>query len=258
MVNSYDGSMKHNQSVKIPLLKVLMSAGLGSRRHLAQLIMENKVVVDGRIAQNLSHPVDPAVNTISIDGKKVQVKPIHKIVIMLNKPPGTLSTTCDDKGRKTVIDILPQSYQGKGLYPVGRLDMDSIGLLLITNDGDLTYRLTHPKFEHEKEYLVTIKDPLLPEEKSKLEKGVEIEGEVTCPAKIKEMSVVSYPRYSIIIHEGRKNQIRRMFESVGHPVLALQRIRIGGLNLGSLASGSIKELNEKDIRRLLQKNADSI
>jgi len=170
---------------------------------------------------------------------------------VLNKPSGIMSTTSDERGRRTVIDILPEKYRHLRLYPVGRLDKDSTGLLLLTNDGELTNRLTHPRFEQEKEYLVSISDKLKTEEERKLEQGIELEDGLTHPAAIKEVDLPPF-NYSITIHEGRKRQVRRMFESLGHPVLALKRIRLGSLNLGKLKEGEIRELSAKEVKTLLK------
>jgi 23S rRNA pseudouridine2605 synthase len=148
--------------------------------------------------------------------------------------------------------MLPERYRSLGLYPAGRLDYDSTGLLILTNDGNLTYRLTHPRFEHEKEYLVTVSGKLSEEDKNKLEKGVLLEDGMTYPAAIREAHDASYT-YSITIHEGRHRQVKRMFLSVGHEVKALKRIRIGRLELGELEEGQIKKLSQAEIGKLLRR-----
>ena len=135
---------------------------------------------------------------------------------MLNKPEGLLCTTSDERGRRTILDILPEKYRRLRLYPVGRLDLDSTGLLILTNDGALTYQLTHPKFEHEKEYLVQIEGTLQPREKQNLEHGVKLEDGITAPAIIKEVRSTPPYNYSLTIHEGKKRQIRRMFAHLGY------------------------------------------
>jgi 23S rRNA pseudouridine2605 synthase len=171
---------------------------------------------------------------------------------MINKPLNVLSTTRDDRGRKTVIDMLPERYRSQGLYPAGRLDYDSTGLLILTNDGNLTYRLTHPRFEHEKEYLVTIKGKLTPAQREQFEKGMMLEDGMTYPAAVKEVIDAAYA-YSITIHEGRHRQVKRMFASIGHEVTSLKRIRIGRLELGSLEEGEIKKLTQAEIGKLLRR-----
>ena len=233
-----------------PLLKLLVEAGLGSRRKLADTIRQDRVQVNGEVIQDFSHPVDVKADTVSVDGKLVSLKSEPTVYLMLNKPAGVLSTTKDTRGRKTVLDILPKKYRGLRLYPVGRLDKDSTGLLLLTNDGELTYQLTHPKFEHEKEYLVSIKDKLQSSEKGEMEKGLQLDDGMTYAARIREVKKFPFI-YSITIHEGRKRQVRRMFEKLGHRVLTLKRVGVGGLSLGKLKEGQMRELTTQEVRRLL-------
>ena len=235
-----------------PLLKVLTEAGIGSRRRLADAIKQGKVEINGEIAEDFRHPVDVEKDRIFINGQEIDIKPDEIICLMLNKPENTVSTVSDEKGRRTVMDILPQKYRNLRLFPVGRLDKDTTGLLLLTNDGNLTYRLTHPRFEHEKEYLVYIKGRLKPEEMRKLEKGIRLEDGVTSPAKIKEVTSDPF-NYSITIHEGKKRQVRRMFERLGRPVLALKRVRIGNLILGDLKEGETRRLRAQEIANLVDR-----
>lgn len=234
-----------------PLLKALAEAGIGSRRWLADAIKQGRVKVNGEIAEDFRQPVNVEVDRISISGQPIDLKPKQLMYLILNKPKGIMSTTSDERGRRTVIDILPEKYRLLRLYPVGRLDKDSTGLLLLTNDGELTNRLTHPRFEHEKEYLVSISGKLNTGEKRKLEQGVEIEDRLTYPAIVKEIKAPPF-NYSITIHEGRKRQVRRMFDSLGHPVLELKRVRLGSLNLGKLKEGETRELSVKEIKALLK------
>ena len=149
------------------------------------------------------------------------------------------------------MDILPEKYRRLRVYPAGRLDKNSTGLLLLTNDGELTYQLTHPRFQHEKEYLVQLDRRLEPGGKRKLEQGLELEDGMTHPAPVREVKGLSAFNYSITIHEGRKRQVRRMFDRLGHRVLALKRIRIGNLSLGDLLEGKTSELSKKEIQSLL-------
>jgi 23S rRNA pseudouridine2605 synthase len=236
----------------LPLLKYLVEAGLGARRAVVAAIKQGRVTVNGKVATGYTMPVFPGLDAITCDGKPVKFKPNEMLVFMLNKPVDVLSTTRDAHGRKTVIDLLPERYRSAGLYPAGRLDYDSTGLLILTNDGNLTYRLTHPRFEHEKEYLITINGKLTDEQKTTLEKGVMLEDGMTYPAAIKEARDAAYT-YSITIHEGRHRQVKRMFLSIGHEVKALKRIRIGKLELGDLQEGSIKKLSQTEIARLLRR-----
>ncbi len=236
---------------KKPLIKALTEAGLGSRRRMAEAIKQRKVKVNDAVAESFNHPVDIEKDRILFNGQAVNIKPDTTICLMLNKPVDFVSTVNDEKGRRTVLDALPVKYRRHRLYPVGRLDIDTTGLLLLTNDGDLTYRLTHPKFEFEKEYLVAVKGRLNNEEKQQLQRGVLLEDGMTHPAKVREISQPPY-NYSVIIHEGRKRQVRRMFEHLKHDVLALKRIRIGNLSLGTLKEGEVRLLSSKEIVTLLK------
>jgi 23S rRNA pseudouridine2605 synthase len=235
-----------------PLLKALTEAGIGSRRRMAEAIKQGTVSVNGVTAESFNHPVNVAKDRVSVNGRVVNLKPDDTICLMLNKPGDIVSTASDEKGRRTVLDILPPRYRKLRLYPVGRLDKDTTGLLLLTNDGDLTYQLTHPRFEHEKEYLVHVKGSLNRNEITQLERGVLLEDGMTHPASVKTDSSTPPFNYSITIHEGRKRQVRRMFEKIKHPVLALKRVRIGGLSLGELKEGEVRRLSAPEIESLLE------
>jgi len=234
----------------IPLLKALTDAGIGSRRRMANAIKNGRVKVNGESVENFRHPVNPETDRVSVYGKLVDLKPKRTVYLMVNKPAGIITTSSDERGRQNILDILPEKYRRLRLYPVGRLDKDSTGLLLMTNDGDLTYQLTHPKFEHEKEYLIQIAGVLKPDDKRKLEKGIELEDGMTYPIVVKEIKSPPF-NYSIITHEGRKRQVRRMLASLGYQVLALKRIRMGSLSLGNLREGAARELTDPEIRVLL-------
>lgn len=235
------------------LLKALTAANTGSRRQLADAIRQHRVAVNGVVAEDFRQPVNREADLITIDGQPVVFTPAETVCLMLHKPRGVLSTTGDSRGNRTVIDLVPEKYHHLRLYPVGRLDKDSTGLLLLTNDGDLTYRLTHPRFEHEKEYLLYIEGNLSPADKDRLKQGVKLEDGWTHPAFIREVKVAPPFNYSIVIHEGKKRQIRRMLAHLGHTVLALKRMRMGNLVLGNLKEGTIRELNKQDIAKLLSK-----
>ena len=235
-----------------PLLKALTAAGIGSRRRMADAIKYERVTVNGQITTDFRHPVDTQKDRIALDGRKLDLKPERTMTLMLHKPAGYISTLSDERGREKVTDILPESYRRLRLYPVGRLDKDSTGLLLLTNDGDLAYRLTHPRYEHEKEYLVQVEGKLKSEEKRRLEQGVELDDGKTSPAKVREITAEPF-NYSLTIHEGRKRQVRRMFAHLGYRVLALKRVRFGSLNLGTLPEGKTRELGAREIRSLLSR-----
>lgn len=232
-----------------PIIKLLTGSGIGSRRQIAAIIKRGGIAVNGEIVQSFNQPVDPVEDAITIDGKRISARAEPITWLMLNKPKGIISSTGDTRGERTVINLLPEKYRHIRLYPVGRLDKDSTGLVLLTNDGDLTLRLTHPRFEQEKEYLVRIEQNLKPEETTKLQKGIPLDDGQTSPAKVK---AVKHPpcSYSVTIHEGKKRQIRRMFASLGYRVLELKRIRLGSLRLGALREGEIRELTAREIQLL--------
>jgi len=232
-----------------PIIKLLTGAGIGSRRQIAAVIKRGGIAVNGDIVQSFNQPVDPVKDVITIDGKHISAAAEPIVCLILNKPKGIISSTSDKRGQKTVIDFLPEKYRHIRLYPVGRLDKDSTGLILLTNDGDLTLRLTHPRFEQEKEYLVRIEQDLKPEERMKLEKGIQLDDGKTSPAEVKAWK---YPpsSYSVTIHEGKKRQIRRMFAALGYRVLELKRIRFGSLRLGTLPEGEIRELTRREVQLL--------
>ena len=232
------------------LLKALVEAGAGSRRRVADAIMHGLVRVNGVVVSGLRYAVDAAKDRVEVDGRVVGIKPQKHVYLMLNKPAGVLSTVRDERGRRTVIDILPEKYRDIGLHPAGRLDKDSTGLLLMTNDGEFTYRLTHPKFEKEKEYLLQIGGVLKSHEIIVLEKGVELEDGMTHGAAVKSIKSSPPFNYSITLHEGRKRQVRRMFAALGYRVVALKRVREGSLVLGDLVEGKVRELAAAEVGRL--------
>ena len=235
----------------IPLIKALTEAGMGSRRRLADAIRQGRVKINGKVAEDFRHPVNVEKDKVLVNGRLADLKSRKAVYLMLNKPRGILSTTSDERGRRTVMDILPEIYRRLRLYPVGRLDKNSTGLLLLTNDGGFTYQLTHPKFGHEKVYLVLLDKRLHPGGRQKLEQGIELEDGMTYPAIVREVEALPSFSYSITIHEGRKRQVRRMFESLGYRVMALKRIRIGSLSLGDLKEGEMRELRVKEAQSLL-------
>ncbi len=232
------------------LLGVLIEAGISSRRKLAAAILEGRVTVNGQKATNLRQPLERENALITIDGQLVKLTAEKHIYLMLNKPADLLSTVKDEMGRLTVLDIIPQKYRRSRLYPVGRLDRDTTGLLLLTNDGELTNRLTHPGFESEKEYYFQIEGNLTPGEKRRLETGIRLEDGQTAPAKVREIKTEPPFNYSITIHEGRNRQVRRMLHALGHDTLALKRVRVSNLKLGTLKEGQVRELRGEEVRQL--------
>ena len=232
----------------LPIIKVLTSAGTGSRRKMTDAIKTGRVAVNGKMVESFIHPVNPESDRVTINGKNVLARTKGMTYLMLNKPKGIVSSTRDEMNRTTVLDILPGKYRELRLYPVGRLDKDSTGLILLTNDGELTNRLTHPRFEQEKEYLLQIEERLKPGDRNILERGMELEEGMTHAARVKPVNIPPY-NYAIIIHEGKKRQIRRMFINLGYRVLELKRIRIGSLRLGTLPEGQIRELTPAELKK---------
>lgn len=231
------------------LLKSLAGAGIGSRRQMAEAIKQGRVAVNGQIASDFRLPIEPD-DLVTLNGRPVNLKQSKKpVYLMLNKPMGTLTTTRDELGRGTVMALLPPKYRNLGLYPAGRLDKDSTGLLLLTNDGNLTYRLTHPKFEHEKEYLVRLDKRLATPDAGKLKRGIELDDGRTRPAAVRPSAEPL--SYRVTVHEGKKRQLRRMFANLGYRVETLQRIRIGSLLLGNLKEGESRDLTPAEVTKLL-------
>ncbi|MEN8614369.1 pseudouridine synthase [Dehalogenimonas sp. THU2] len=230
------------------LLKTLRDAGLGSRRDLAAAIKTGRVKVNDVVAESFALPLAPA-DVIVFDDKVIEIARQHKVYLLLYKPAGVISTTEDTHGRRTVLDLIPADYGRYKLFPVGRLDEDTTGLVLLTNDGDLANRLTHPRFEVEKEYLVAIDGGLSTSQVEQLEKGIELDDGMSAAAKVNPVLKKPY-NYRIIIHEGRKRIVRRLFAAVGHQVRALKRIRIGPLDLGTLREGDYRRLSPSEIRSL--------
>lgn len=235
----------------VPLLKHLTTTGLGSRRKLADIITQGRVRVNGLVVDDFKYPVQPFQDHITVDRNEIVTGQHPPLYLMLNKPAGIITTTHDEKNRTNILEVIPKKYRDRRLYPVGRLDRDSTGLLLITNDGNLTYNLTHPRYEHEKEYLVAINGTLTPEDKQKLENGLDLSDGRTSPSSIRSVRKKHPYNYSITIHEGKNRQVRRMFAQLGYEVRELKRIRIGNLHIGRLKEGETRELTEDELTSLL-------
>ena len=224
------------------LQKVLASAGQGSRRTCEDMIIEGRVTIDGVVA-TVGDKVDPATARIEIDGALVPVAPglVH---YLLNKPPGVVTTASDPEGRTTVLELVPDFPR---VFPVGRLDLMTEGLLILTNDGAFAHDLMHPSKGVEKEYLAQVRGDPTPASVRSLREGVELDDGLTAPAKV---SRVTDGVLRITIHEGRNRQIRRMCESIGHPVERLVRTRIGGVGDATLKPGQWRNLTVKEVARL--------
>jgi 23S rRNA pseudouridine2605 synthase len=231
------------------LQKFLAEAGVGSRRKSEDLIRSGRVTVDGRPAL-LGTSVDPEAQMVAVDGRVVTRE--KKEYWVLNKPRGVLTAVTDPRGRPTVVDGVPAHAR---VFPVGRLDLDSTGVLLLTNDGELTASLLHPRYHVDKEYVVTVLGMVTPATIATLRKGMVLEDGPTSPA---EVQVVSSGRYEgrvatmlrVTIHEGRKRQIRRMLDAVGHRVVTLHRSRFGILTDSGLAPGEVRPLSNEEVEEL--------
>ncbi|HOA54980.1 MAG: pseudouridine synthase [Acetivibrionales bacterium] len=246
--------MKGKRTV-IRLQKYLADAGVSSRRKCEELISQGRVQVNGRIVTEPGTKVE-GTEEIRVDGKKVEPAK-RKIYILLNKPVGYISSVRDQFSRKTVIDLV--SGIKERIYPVGRLDYDTSGLIILTNDGEFANMLMHPRHEAEKVYRAEVEGMLGADDINRLEKGIDIGGYVTAPAsvrvidKTKKRSVVE-----ISIHEGKNRQVRRMFESIGHPVLKLKRTAIGGITVGTLEEGKWRYLTKTEVEDLKLKYSSNL
>lgn len=230
------------------LQKYLAHAGVASRRQCEEMILAGRVKVNGKVVKELGTKVTPGKDRVLVDGKPIQRRE-QKVYMMINKPRGYVSTVKDDKERKTVLELIPDVKER--VYPVGRLDYDSEGLLLLTNDGELTYALTHPKHQVPKTYRVRVKG--IPDEQKldKLANGIELEDGITAPATVSLNHVLNgNALLEITIHEGKNRQVRRMCEAIGHPALRLVRIRIGPLELRKLPSGEVRTLSFTEINAI--------
>jgi len=232
----------------IRLNKLLAQRGVASRREADRLIEAGSVAVNGRVVQELGTKVDEVRDRIAVEGRKI--KPGRDLVYMaLHKPPGYLVTLRDPLGRPTVKTLVPKLPEG--VFPVGRLDRDSEGLLFLTNDGELAFRLTHPRYEVPKVYLVRVAGSVPAEAIVRLEAGIVIEGRKTAPAKVKALEKrEAFTVLQVEIHEGRKREIRMMFAAIGHEVLRLERTSFGGIRLERLEPGRWRFLKDAEVRRL--------
>ena len=231
---------------EVRLQKYLANCGIASRRKAEELIINGKISVNGKVVTELGTKINPKVDKVSYNGKEVRLEDEH-VYILLNKPIGYVTTAKEQFGRDSVMDLVKVKER---VVPVGRLDMYTSGALILTNDGDFVYQLTHPKHEVEKTYTVTIKGIVKNEEVEKLRKGVKIEDYITKEAKVKILKTdkeKNQSRLEITIHEGKNRQVRKMCEAIGHKVLALHRSKIAGIGVKELGLGKWRYLSKEEV-----------
>ncbi len=232
----------------IRLNKALADAGVAARRKAEDLVRAGRVSVNGEVETNLGRRVDPELDELAVDGQVVS-RPERLVHLMLNKPTGYLTAVTDERER-TVMELLPRDM-GR-LFPVGRLDRDTEGLLLITNDGVLGHKLMHPRFHVRKTYRAVVDGRITEAEAEQLRRGIELDDGPTRAAAVEIARAGSTSDVRLTIAEGRKRQVRRMLSAVGHPVLELERVSYGPLELGALARGEWRELAKEELERLLE------
>ena len=229
------------------LQKILAQAGIASRRKCEELIKDGRVTVDGRVITELGFKVDPEKATITFDGRPLVQEEI--VYILLNKPAGYVTTLSDPQGRPIVTDLLAGIRQR--VFPVGRLDFATEGALILTNDGRLSQFIQHPRHEVNKTYLATVRGVPSPDTIRQLENGIVIDGQKTWPARVKIIEQKKYESIlEVIIHEGKKRQVRKMLDAVGHPVKSLRRTAYGNLQLGKLKPGQYRFLATNDLKKI--------
>ncbi len=232
------------------LQKIISQAGVASRRAAEQMILAGRVAVDGRTVTELGSKYDPEAHTITVDGKPLNGAEPHRYYL-LNKPRGYISTAHDERGRRTVLDLLPEVWER--IYPVGRLDGATEGLLLLTNDGELMNGLLHPRYQIDKVYVAQLRDDLSETELHQLAAGIELEDGRTAPARARFLPDHGHgSRVELTIHEGRNRQVRRMFAALGHEVKSLRRVKFAGLTLQGVARGQHRQLSQTEVERLYQ------
>ena len=233
----------------VRLQKYIAMSGAASRRAAEAMIEAGRVKVNGKTIAEQGIKVEIGADSVTVDGKELKIKD-KKYYIMLNKPTGYVSTAKDQFDRPTVIDLVGSEI-GTRIFPVGRLDYDTEGLLLLTNDGDITYRVTHPKFHTDKTYIVVISGGISIAGLNKLRHGIKIENYKTSPAEVEILDAAgSKTMLKITIHEGKNRQVRKMFEAVGCKVIGLQRIKIGQIELGNLPLGRWRHLTSHEVNYL--------
>lgn len=234
--------------MKIRLQKYMAQCGVASRRKCEEMIKSGQVTINGEVVRDMGVKIDPSHDRVFVNGKRISLEENY-VYIMLNKPRGYITTVKDQYNRPTVMDLVKDISER--IYPIGRLDYESEGLLLLTNDGNIAFHLTHPRHQIDKEYVVRVEGCPSSEDIDKLRNGIDIGGFITSPAQVdlirknKQTSLIR-----ITIKEGKNRQVRRMFDAIGHPVIYLKRIRIGNIKLGNLELGKWRHLTNKELEAL--------
>lgn len=233
------------QAKPVRLQKFLADCGVASRRKAEEWISAGRVTVNGQLVGEMGTKIDPAKDKVEVDGAPVSPEP-KKVYLKLYKPRGIVSSCVSQRGEPTICDLIKGVKER--LYPVGRLDQASEGLMILTNDGELANKLMHPRYEHEKEYLVTCRLEVTGYQLQQLKSGIVIEEHKTLPAKI---TLLGRKEFGIVLREGKKRQIRLMLEAVGNKVVTLKRVRIKNIQLGDLKPGQYRELTQPELKNLL-------
>ena len=230
------------------LNKFLSNSGVASRRKCDELISQGKVFVNGKVVSELGFQINEKKDKVMVEGKQIKL-PSSFVYIKLNKPKGYACTAHDEKGRKTIYELIDTDER---LFSIGRLDYDTEGLILLTNDGDFANKVAHPKYAIEKEYRVTVEGQIKESELAVLRKGVVVDGERMPSAKVEFLSEDDkFTKLSVVIDEGQNRQIRRMFEAIGKSIRLLKRVRIGQVRLGGLKRGDYRDLTEDELNSLV-------
>lgn len=238
----------------IRLQKILSQAGVASRRAAETLITQGRVEVNGRVVSELGSKADPATDVIKVDGRRLKA-PASRRYLLLYKPRGVVSTRLDPQRRTTVVDLVARAGIRGYFYPIGRLDYDSEGLILLTNDGEFAVRVSHPRYEVDRTYEALVEGVPDDHDLDRLRRGVVLDDGRTGPAEIRLLRITETkrgPRSALLVrlHEGRNRQVRKMCDAIAHPVVRLKRIRIGPIGIGDLLPGDLRDLTPAEVRKL--------
>lgn len=232
------------------LNKFLSNSGVASRRKCDDLIAEGKVFVNGKQVSEMGLQINEKKDKVEVNGKVIKL-PSSFVYIKLNKPKGYACTASDEKGRKTIYELVKCDER---LFSVGRLDYDTEGLIILTNDGDFANKVAHPKYQMDKEYRVTCEGEIKESELAVMRNGVVVDGERMPEAKVEKLSYEDgFTKLSVVIDEGQNRQVRRMFEAIGHAIKLLKRVRVGAVRLGGLSRGEYRDLTEEELNSLVRK-----